>query len=176
MKIKVLFFLLFISTLLMSFELPKNINKKVTKEIKSVYKVATFSLEVITVSDELNKHLKTRIGANNLFKILNDSTHIGYAYIGKAASKVDDFDYMVLFDTDLIVKKAKVLIYREDYGAEVASKRWLKQFIGLNENSDILYGDDIVAISGATISAYSLTVSINNLLKTVAILKQNEVI
>lgn len=160
----------------MSFELPKNINKKVTKEIKSVYDVEVYSLEVITVSDELNKQLKTKIGADNLFRILNDSTHIGYAYIGKAVSKVDDFDYMVLFDTELIIRKTKVLIYREDYGAEVASKRWLKQFIGLNKDSDIAYGDEIIAISGATISAYSLTVSINNLLKTVATLKQNEVI
>ena len=79
---------------------------------------------------------------------------------------------MVLFDTDLILKKSKLLIYREDYGAEIGSKRWLKQFNGLKSEDTIQYGNEIVAISGATISARSFTIAINNLLKSMAILEQ----
>ena len=57
---------------------------------------------------------------------------LGYAFIDKAPSKTDEFDYLVLFDENLIIKKAKVLMYREDYGGEIGSRRWLKQFIGKN--------------------------------------------
>ncbi|MCK5816143.1 MAG: FMN-binding protein, partial [Flavobacteriaceae bacterium] len=54
--------------------------------------------------------------------------------------------------------------------------RWLKQFIGLDQNSDIQYGNDIKAISGATISARALTIAINDLLKSVNYLRQKEII
>ena len=71
------------------------------------------------------------------------------------------------------IAKSKVLVYREDYGGEIGSKRWLKQFIGKTENDSLKYGDDIVAISGATISVRSMTTAINNLLASIKILRQN---
>jgi major membrane immunogen (membrane-anchored lipoprotein) len=67
-------------------------------------------------------------------------------------------------DPELIILKTKVLVYREDYGGEIGSKRWLKQFTGKMYNDDLRYGDNIVAISGATISVKSFTDAINNLL------------
>ena len=97
----------------------------------------------------------------------------GYAYVAKAPSKTDEFDYLVLFDKDLIITRSKLLIYREDYGAEIGSKRWLKQFIGLKEGASIEYGNQIVPISGATISAESITIAINQLLQSIAILNEN---
>ena len=69
-----------------------------------------------------------------------------------------------------------MLIYREDYGAEIGSKRWLKQFIGKKNGEDLKYERDIIAISGATISAYSMTIAINNLLKSVGELQQQKAI
>ena len=81
---------------------------------------------------------------------------------------------MVVFDKNLNVVKTKVLIYREDYGNEIGSKRWLKQFIGKTSSDSLKYGQDIDAISGATISANSMTFAMSSLLKTVAILKTEE--
>lgn len=159
-----------------STELSKNIQKKVTKEIKDVFNIESFSLEGVAVSDQIKNQLKTRIGIENLFRINNDSELVGYAFVDKAPSKTDKFDYLVIFDSDLIIMKSKVLIYREDYGAEIGSKRWLKQFIGLDQNSDIRYGNDIKAISGATISARALTIAINDLLKSVNHLRQEKII
>ena len=43
------------------------------------------------------------------------------------------------------------MVYREDYGGEISSKRWLSQFNNSNLNSRFEYGDNISAISGATI-------------------------
>ena len=82
-------------------------------------------------------------------------------YIGYSPSKFDDFDYMVLFDSANKVMLVRVLIYRENYGGEIGSKRWLKQFIGMTEPKN--YVD---AISGATISVNSMKYSINKLIKS----------
>ena len=88
----------------------------------------------------------------------------GYAFIGTAPSKTDSFEYLVLLDKDLVIVKAKVLVYREDYGGEIGSKRWLSQFISKNRDSILGYGEEITAISGATISVKSMTASINHFL------------
>lgn len=157
--------------LLASFGLPKNINKKVNKEINSVFEITNFSTEMVVISNAINKTLPTKINQDNLFKIIDNAEVIGYFYVGKAPSKTDEFDYLVVFDQQLNVVKAKVLIYREDYGNEIGSKRWLKQFIGKTSTDSLKYGQDIDAISGATISANSMTYAMSNLLKTIAILK-----
>ena len=67
---------------------------------------------------------------------------------------------MVLFDESKTIKLVKVLVYRENYGGEIGSKRWLRQFIGLNKPKYM-----VDAISGATISVHSMKMSINNLIK-----------
>ena len=114
--------------------------------------------------------MPSKFGDNNFFKIENNNQLLGYAYLAKAPSKTAQFDYLVLLDKDLVVLKTKVLIYREEYGGEIGSKRWLKQFIGKTQNDSLRYGDNIIAISGATISVRSMTNAMNNLLESLKIL------
>ena len=154
-------------------QLPKNIQKKVEKEVKSAFEVEEFTMTPIKISKEVNVKLLTKITKNNLLKIVQNDVVIGYLFADKAPSKTDQFDYLVLFDKDLIIKKSKVLIYREDYGGEISSKRWLRQFEGKTSNDQLKYEKDIIAISGATISARSMTVAVNNLLKTIKVLQEN---
>ncbi len=161
---------------LFAFGLPKKLQKKVDKEIKSVYQIEAFSFNAIAVSSEIASTLPSKFGKDNLFEIKSNDTFLGYAYVGKAPSKTDEFDYLVLLDKDLIVKKTKVLVYREDYGGEIGSKRWLKQFIGKTQGDDLRYGDNVVAISGATISVRSMTSAMNDLLQSLKILHSKAVI
>ena len=86
------------------------------------------------------------------------------------------FDYLILLNKDLIVTKTKVLIYREDYGGEIGSKRWLKQFIGKSFSDKLTYEKDIIPISGATISAVSMTKAMNTFLQDLDILHKNEIL
>lgn len=160
----------------MSFQLPKNINKKVTKEIKKAYEIEQFQLESVKVSNANIPDRLSIVDSTTLFKIVENEELKGYAYVAKAPSKTDHFDYLVMFDTDFIIKKAKVLIYREDYGAEIGSKRWLKQFIGKETSSQLKYEKDIIAISGATISAQSMTIAINNVLHSISQLQKNDLL
>jgi len=169
-------FLLLLALSMLSFGLPKNIQKKVDKEIKSVFDIETFSFTPKVISTDIANTLPSKFEENNLFEIKKEDALLGYAYVSKAASKTDEFDYLVLLDTDLIVLKSKVLIYREDYGGEIGSKRWLKQFIGKTQNDQLRYGDNIVAISGATISVRSMTNAMNNLLQSLKILHSKNIL
>ena len=72
--------------------------------------------------------------------------------------------------------KTKVLVYREDYGGEIGSKRWLKQFIGKTQHDELRYGDNIVAISGATISVRSMTHAMNNILASLKIIHEKNIL
>ncbi|WP_142783220.1 FMN-binding protein [Changchengzhania lutea] len=168
--------LFFLALMMLSFGLPKNIQKKVDKEIRNVFSIEDFNLTNIILESETNKELPSKFGKDNLFKIESNEALLGYAYISKAVSKTAQFDYLVILDKNLIVLKTKVLIYREEYGGEIGSKRWLKQFIGKTQNDILKYGDNIVGISGATISVRSMTNAMNNLLQSLKILHTKNIL
>ncbi|TVZ55101.1 FMN-binding protein [Lutibacter sp. Hel_I_33_5] len=169
------FLLVLTSLVFLSFSLPSKIEKKVKKEIKKTFIVENFTIETISIEDSVNLKLSKKINNHNLYKIVSSDVLIGYAFIDKAPSKTDEFDYLILLDTNLIIKKSKVLKYREDYGGEIGSRRWLKQFIGKKSNDTLQYGNDIMAISGATISANSMTIAVNSFLQNLRILIDNKV-
>ncbi|NNC69353.1 MAG: FMN-binding protein [Flavobacteriaceae bacterium] len=175
-KIAALFLLAF-SLALSSFSgLSKNIKKKVDKEIKAAFSTEFYELKTIAIASEINADLPVKIKEHTFFTIVSGDQKLGYAFVDKAPSKTDEFDYLVLFDADLIIKKTKVLVYREDYGGEIGSKRWLKQFNGKSCKERLKYEKDIIAISGATISANSMTVAVNNLLKSIDQLQRQKII
>ncbi len=153
-----------------SFTTTKKMEALIEKEIKTVFNLVKYSKKPISVSSEVNNTLPIKIDDTNFFKIKNEEKIVGYYYLGQAFGKADYFDFMVIFDKDLIVSKVKVLVYREDHGSEVGSKRWLNQFNGKKTTENLTYQKDIAAISGATISAKSMTSEVNKLLKTVTIL------
>ena len=76
--------------------LTKKIQKKVDKEIESTYEVSDFSLESITLDAKLTSTLSSKFGTDNFFKIINNQSLLGYAYVAKAPSKTAQFDYLIL--------------------------------------------------------------------------------
>lgn len=167
--------LLIVALALAAFSVPENVAKKAHKEMVKFYGTENFSTELISVSKDLNEKTVTEFGDENLFKINSDGKLLGYGYIGNAPSKTATFDYLVLFDRNFVITTSKVLVYREEYGGEISSKRWLKQFEGASPASkELVYNHNIIPISGATISVKSLTTEINVLLKSIAILQKSK--
>ncbi|GAA4281586.1 FMN-binding protein [Gaetbulibacter aestuarii] len=170
---------LYILTLAVTFMfngLPKYIQKRVDKEIEKTFEIEKFDMSEITISAELQKQVPSKFNNDNLFKIQSGEKLICYAYVAQAPSKTAQFDYLVLLNPDLTVAGSKVLIYREEYGGEIGSTRWLKQFIGKKPGDDLKYGDNVSAISGATISVRSMTNAMEDLLESVKILHTNNVL
>ncbi len=152
------------------------LEKMVNKEITKVFDSGDFQKISFDIPVELNRDLPARITAENFFKITNKDVPLGYVYLDKAPSKTADFDYLVIFNDKMEIIHTKVLIYREEYGGEIGSKRWLKQFIGLGGEDRVNYKTNIDGIAGATISVRSMTMSIDNLLQTIGILQKKQLI
>lgn len=89
-----------------------------------------------------------------------NSTPFAYVLFDEAPSKVDTFIYLVIFDSHGVIEKVAVLLYKENYGGEIASKRFLSQFVGKANGQSMQYTKDIDGISGATLSARSITLAI----------------
>lgn len=162
--------------LLMGFGLPKNIEKKVFKELEKTFAQADVQLKAINVEAELNSKLAKKINGDNFFRVIKGEVNLGYVFIDKAPSKTAKFDYLVVLDEDLKIVHSKVLVYREEYGGEIGSTRWLKQFIGKTVGDRVSHETNIDGIAGATISVRSMTSAVDQILQTIGELKENEVL
>lgn len=149
------FYILVLISFQLSAQSPRLL-KKATKLIEKTYAVDDIQLK--------HKEFQTNSVVGDFYKIIDSNQLLGYAFIGTAPSKTDTFEYLVVFDLSLIIKKVNVLVYREDYGGEIGSNRWLRQFVGKARSTDLAVGKNIAAISGATISVYSMTNAVNQLL------------
>ena len=154
-----------------SFDLPKPAVKKIDKTLLAYFPEKTINKKALSLSNAQEKQLSFKLNENKFYQLLDNSKLEGYMYIDKAKSKFDTFDYMVVFKPDLSIMTAKVLLYREDYGGEITSKRWLKQFDDKANGEEMGLGNDIQVISGATISCRSITAGIKNLSKNIQELK-----
>ena len=170
---KIATYILFIICLSSLTSIPDNYNKKIDKEILSIFEIEAYQREPVLLDQSVLNEMNTSFDSSNFFKIIEDQNHLGYFYFGKAPSKADEFDYVVVFDNQFIIKKIKILAYREDIGGEISSKRWLRQFKGSDKYSELKYGYDIKGISGATISAKAMTKAVNDLLKNISKIPEN---
>ncbi|HET8809371.1 MAG TPA: FMN-binding protein [Flavobacteriaceae bacterium] len=180
---KISLLILFITCSSFSTETPSLLGKvgdglmeKFHDAIADAYETAEFELEEITVPMETAEKVPSEMNHQNLFKILSGGKLIGYAYLGEAPSKKRMFDYAVFFTPELIIKKSKVLIYREDYGRQIGTRRWLSQFKGMSSKKKAVYGKNVAAISGSTISATSMTRAVNAVLESVGVLQKQKLI
>ena len=157
-------------------QLSSRLREKLDNAVEDTYGVEQFSLEWIAVDPQLAQRTPSEMGGNNLFKVISGESTLGIGYLGEAPSMKDIFDYVVLFNPDMDINKTKILIYREDYGRQVGSQRWLKQFIGMKAGEPLSYGKDIDGISGATISAKSMTLAVGQVLESMKILQDHKAI
>ncbi len=121
--------------------------------LKKVLKTKNFEiLQSIDLSD------KTQDGRRTVAYRLKtkDGEGFQYAVFTESRGRYDMFDYLMITKDNGTVLSVKVIKYRSEHGGEVAAKKWLSQFENFG-GGNLEYGSDISAISGATLSASSLT-------------------
>lgn len=143
--------IIFIS--LSSFTLDSRTEKKLNKEINSIWNIEEYSLNLVE-TEQLPE-------GDNIYQLISGDSLIGFVYLGQANSRSDKIDYSVIYDSNASIKKVNIIKYRENYGGEIGSKRWLKQFIGKQNGEQMKYKHDISAISGATISVREMINAVN---------------
>ena len=159
----------------------QNINfnpKPLKKDIQKLYGKEEINLVEIEIPDSLYNDILLDQGI--IYSTRSEDINLGFAYVGRIYScrsggcgmddtpvdfvSIDEdfeyFDYFIIFDTSLSVKKIRVYNYQATHGHEVGSKGWLKQFIGYKGDEKLEYGKNIDSISGATISANAITYNV----------------
>ena len=161
------------SLLLHASDYPKLVQKRIEKTLVKLFPTMVVELKEMAVSTELTS-VYSAIREVKVSRLKSTDYNLGYACFASSKGKHDYFDYMVIFDRELVIKQVQVLIYRSSYGGEIMSKSWLKQFIGKANGQEMTMDKDIDGISGATLSAPSITQGIKELsLLLVEISKQN---
>jgi hypothetical protein len=156
-------------------DLNPRVQKSIEKELKKIWKDTEVKKIPIKIDDKTADELQIDTGKNFILKSGNEI--LGYLFVRRTkgcviggcsnsgeqafskeliGERYEHFDYMLILNKDLSVKKVKILVYDGEYGYEVGSKLWLRQFIGYS-GGNLEYGRDIQALSGATISAQSIT-------------------
>ena len=118
---------------------------KVHKNISTIFNSSTYTINNIS---------------DNFYTISESERIIGYFTVQSEFSKYKKFDYLIIYNNFAEILKVEILNYRESHGFEICNKRWLKQFIGNNSDSEFEFNSKVDAISGATISVNSLKTSI----------------
>ncbi len=144
--------------------------KKVKKTILSVYnRPHTIHYTKFPIPAKMKEDIEDRLKQKfitrelNVWLVKHNKTVIGYAIVDHAYSKTRLFTFLVIFNKGGAILLARVLKYREEHGGEIKNKRWLKQFNGKDHRASFMLGDNIDAISGATLSARTITTAIQKL-------------
>ena len=145
--------LLFLSFKASYWEFDKESRKTVYNSIAKIFNSSTCNVERID---------------DTFYSISEHDSIIGYLSVTDVPSKFHQFDYYIIFNSEAEILKIEILQYRENYGAEICSKNWLKKFINISTNTYLKYNRKIDGISGATISVNSIkrdVFKVSNILK-----------
>ena len=148
--------------------------KRTNKVLSKVWEDKEVELKEVQIPSSMLEKLS--IKNIELYTVKESNDNIAYAYFTDAPSKIDKFTYMIIFDLNLKIMYTEVLKYRENYGAEICSKRFLRQFEGKSNGIDLEFDEDIDGVSGATISSKSITISVKKASKNIVKLKTNHLI
>ncbi len=145
-----------------------------TKLVKYIKK--KLKSDKITIS-KINLTHNT-LHSGNFYLLKNNDTIIRYIYIGRVNScraggcdrtinvknnnEYEYFEYFIIYNLNKEIIDTKIFNYQASHGHEISSKGWLNQFKGYNGNQNLEVGKNIDAISGATISVYSIVADIEH--------------
>ena len=99
--------------------------------------------------------------ASYTFFVASSGDHIdGYALIDEEKGEHLPITFAVKLSPEGVVLRQEIMAYREVRGDEVRDERFRKQFVGKSVRDPIEAGQDIVAVSGATISSRAMAVGV----------------
>lgn len=84
----------------------------------------------------------------------------GYALLDEEMGQHLPISYAVKFSPRGAVERHEVMVYRERYGDEVRDPRFSQQFTGKTAADSLRPGEDVIAVSGATISSRAMALGV----------------
>ncbi len=88
----------------------------------------------------------------------------GYAIIDEEKGQHLPITFAVKLSAAGLVERQELMVYRERYGDEIRDPRFRQQFVGKSAKSPIREGEEIIAVSGATISSRAMVIGVRRAL------------
>ena len=155
---------------LLNFCFSSKITDKTESELKKYFpKNITIDWSMYKIPKDIKKTIQRTVKQKffrdelNLWTITDEDSLKYYALLDNVIGKTMPISFLCIFDNSGKVQHSSVIKYREPYGGEVGSRKWLDQFLTYTDSSSYKVGKDISGISGATLSVNSLTKGIHKL-------------
>ena len=117
----------------------------------------TFSIPS-KVKKEIQNKVKQKFFRDKIYYwVIKKKDGPEYALMDNVLGKSMPMTFIVVFNEEGEVSNSSLIKYRESYGGEVKSKKWLNQFNDMRRDSLYKFPGNIAGISGATISVNSMT-------------------
>jgi hypothetical protein len=132
-------------------------------------KSAIIEHHIIQIPDSIQIEISNIVKQNffrdqlHVWHITNEDSLNAIAILDNVIGKSMPITFFVIFTTLSQIQHVEIVKYRESYGGEIKSRRWLDQFKNRDTSSDFKIGKDINGISGATLSANSISHGVNKL-------------
>jgi hypothetical protein len=139
-----------------------------TRELLSDFfqKSQNVTYQIVAVKDADRERLGKKLGyplakGSYTFYVATSGMHVdGYALIDEEKGEHLPITFAVKLSPEGVVERQEIVAYREVQGDEVRAECFRKQFVGKSARDPIAAGQDIVAVSGATISSRAMAVGV----------------
>lgn len=129
-----------------------------------------FRRQILTLTPEQRTKINaasktgTPLPENTVWQAWAGGKPIGWFVIDEVYGKHEYITYALGIDTSGAIRRVEIMDYRETHGAQVGKAEWLSQFIGKKQDAKLKLNDDILNISGATLSCLHLADGVRRLL------------
>jgi electron transport complex protein RnfG len=126
----------------------------------------TVTYKKVQIDDSERTRLQRRLGytpakASYTFYVATSGGHIdGYAFIDEEKGEHLPITFAVKLSPAGKVMRQEIVVYREARGDEVRDEHFRAQFVGKSAADAIDTNQDIMAVSGATISSRAMAVGV----------------
>lgn len=117
-------------------------------------------------SDAERQKVERRLGRRlaedsyTVFESRSGGKSTGYALIMDEQGKYYPITFVVGLTPDGDVREVAIMVYREKRGDAVKRRRFLNQFLGKTSDDPLMVNRDIIHLTGATVSSWSIAAGV----------------
>ena len=145
-----------------------------TDALHAIFPSVKFIKKLIALSSDDIQKIEKKSGERVKEKLV--AAWVGPAreviLVDQVLGKHEFITYAVGITPKKTVQSIEILEYRETFGQQVQGEAWRKQFVGKNSSAHLKVNDDIVNISGATLSSVHVTAGVRRLLHTFEVISE----
>ncbi|MBK9356097.1 MAG: FMN-binding protein [Bacteroidales bacterium] len=150
--------------------------KKLNKSMAGIYAGHITHFEKLELSNQEISDPEILNADGKWFAIREEGTTLGWLMADRIWGRYHEFEYALIVDTTCRIINVSVLSYPASHGNAVTGRKWLNGFRGFSPDSLPVFGANVDALSGSTISGTNLTESVSTSLGILKKLKEGDLL